>query len=235
VSGPTAAPGDIVVLAGTNGAGKSTVAGAALERQGGHFYNPDRATRAYVDRGLSLPEANSRAWRRGVRQLERAIRDGASYAFETTLGGRTITRILLGAVAQGRAVRIWYVGLASPELHIERVRARVAAGGHDIPEEKIRERWDSSRQNVIRLLPHVSELVLFDNSRDVDVSGGEAPRPEKLLHMKDGQIEYVADPRTVPAWAKPIIQAALSATRALAPTSRRSRRSPAGPPRPHGL
>jgi predicted ABC-type ATPase len=200
-----------VVLAGTNGAGKSSIAGAALERAGGGFYNPDRATRAYVDRGLPLPEANARAWGRGVRQLEGAIRGGTPYAFETTLGGRTITRILLAAAAQGRSIRIWYVGLASPELHIERVRARVAAGGHDIPEEKIRERWDSSRMNLIRLLPHLRELVLFDNSRGVDLSRGEAPCPEKLLHMKDGEVIAVAEPGTVPAWAKPIIQAALSA------------------------
>ncbi|MEX2374079.1 MAG: AAA family ATPase [Dehalococcoidia bacterium] len=211
MTGPATARRDIVVLAGTNGGGKSSVAGAALERAGGKFYNPDRATRAYLERGISLPEANSRAWRRGVRQLERAIRDGTPYAFETTLGGRTITRTLLDAAAQGRSVRIWYVGLASPELHIERVRARVAAGGHDIPEEKIRKRWDSSRRNLIRLLPHVRELVLFDNSRDVDLSAGEAPRPEKLLHTRDGRIKYVAKPRTIPAWAKSIIQAALSA------------------------
>ena len=58
--------------------------------------------------------------------------------------------------------------------------------------------------------PHARELALFDKSRGVDVSGGEAPRAERLLHMKDGEIEYVADPRTAPAWAKSTIQAALS-------------------------
>lgn len=201
--------GDIVVLAGVNGAGKSSIAGAALERQGGEFYNPDRATRAYLGKGLSLPQANARAWRRGVQQLEEAIRDGSSYAFETTLGGRTITRTLLDAAAQGQPVRIWYVGLASPELHIERVRARVAAGGHDIPEARIRARWDSSRQNVIRLLPHVRELVLFDNSREVALSRGQAPRPEKLFHRKDGRVEFVVEPERVPAWAKAIIRVSM--------------------------
>lgn len=207
---PASAPADIVVLAGTNGAGKSSVAGAALESAGGRFYDPDRATRSCIAKGVSLPEANSLAWRRGVRQLERAIRDGSSYAFETTLGGRTITRTLLDAAARGRSVRIWYVGLTSPELHIERVRAKVAEGGHSIPEEKIRERWDSSRKNLIRLLSHARELALFDNSNTVDVAGGEAPRPEKLLHTRDGGVEFVAEPRTIPTWAKPIIQAALS-------------------------
>jgi len=57
----------------------------------------------------------------------------------------------------------------------------------------------------------VYELALFDNRRNVDLAGGEAPRPEKLLHMKNGGVGQVVDLRTVPAWAKPIIQAALSA------------------------
>ena len=177
----------------------------------GEYASPVRPPWPALFAGESSTNAVASRLSPRVRHLERAIRGGGSYAFETTLGGRSITRILLGAAAQGRSVRIWYVGLASPELHVERVRARVAAGGHDIPEEKIRERWDSSRKNLIRLLSHLRELALFDNSRDVDISRGEAPRPERLLHMKEGEIEWVADPRTVPAWSKPIIQAALTA------------------------
>jgi len=56
------------------------------------------------------------------------------------------------------ALRIWYAGLASPELHIERVHERVRRGGHAIPEDRIRERWTTSRQNLIRLLPHATEV-----------------------------------------------------------------------------
>lgn len=204
---PKAEPGEIVVLAGVNGAGKSSVVGAALEREGGAFYDPDRAARAYRSQGLSAGEANGRARRRGVEGLRRAIRDGSSYAFETTLGGRTISALLLHAASQGRAVRIFYVGLGSADLHVQRVKIRVAAGGHDIPEQKIRERWDTSRQNLIRLLPHVSEVVVFDNSKSVDLQGGEAPRPRKLLHVKERV--FVADPAEIPTWAKPLVQAAI--------------------------
>ncbi|MDT8367640.1 MAG: AAA family ATPase [Longimicrobiales bacterium] len=201
--------GEIVVLAGVNGAGKSSVAGAALERVGGTLYDPDKATRAFMAQGLTQEEANARAWHRGREQLEDALRDGRRYAFETTLGGRTMTRLLLDAATRGRRVRVWYVGLASLELHMKRVKERVERGGHDIPEARIRERWDSSRENLVRFLPHLAELVVFDNSRSVAVEAGEAPEPVKLLHLRDGRLGYVAPLDDVPTWAKSIVEAAL--------------------------
>jgi len=69
--------------------------------------------------------------------LERAIAERKTFAFETTLGGATITALLQRALAAGIAVRVWYVGLDSPELHIARVRAR-SHGRHDIPAGHIR-------------------------------------------------------------------------------------------------
>jgi len=208
---------EIVVIAGTNGAGRSSVAGAALRESETVFYDPDRATRAYLEEGLSLPDASSRAWHRGRRQLERAVREGLDYAFETTLGGRTITGLLLEAASAGHAVRIWYVGLESVELHILRVRQRVARGGHDIPEQKIRERWDASRSNLIRLLPEVAELQLYDNSHEAAPEDGKTPRPVRLLHLKAGRIRNLAPPDAVPDWAKPILAAALQLPRSPCP------------------
>jgi predicted ABC-type ATPase len=202
-------PSDILVLAGVNGAGKSSVAGAAFEATGGAYYDADRATRSYVAAGLSLPEANARGWRRGIEQLDRAIRLPASYAFETTLGGRTVTRRLLEAARSGLRVRVWYVGLASAELHIERVNARVARGGHDIPEERILARWTSSRENLVRLLPTLYEIALFDNSWEARLDEGEVPAPQRLLHMKGGALLQLAPPDTIPFWARPIATAVL--------------------------
>lgn len=199
----------IAVLAGTNGAGKSSVAGAAIRASGGDFYNPDEATAAYIGAGLTPGAANSRAWHRGRTQLERAIRDGLEYAFETTLGGQTITRLLLKAASGGHAVRIWYVGLESPELHIRRVKERVSRGGHDIPEEKIRERWDASRENLIRLLPQITELQVYDNSAEAAPEEGRPPNPVRLLHLKSGQILGLPPLGSIPDWAKSILAAAL--------------------------
>jgi predicted ABC-type ATPase len=200
---------EIVVLAGVNGAGKSSVAGAMLMRTGSQFYAPDRAARRFVQAGLPIEEANARAWDRGRRQLESAISSCRNYAFESTLGGRTITRILLEGGRSGHRVRIWYVGLASPDLHIARVRARVARGGHDIPEPLIHQRWLSSRSNLVRLLPVAAELALYDNSIEADPHAGLPPHPARLLHALDGRIIHLAPPRSIPGWAKPVVAAAL--------------------------
>ncbi|CAN5621636.1 hypothetical protein BH23GEM10_BH23GEM10_08500 [soil metagenome] len=204
-----APPAEILVLAGVNGAGKSSIAGAALVRRGGACYNPDVATREYGLAGLSPADANSRAWHRGRAQLERAITSGSSYAFETTLGGRSITQLLIEAATAGHRVRIWYVGLSSPELHVQRVRDRVAKGGHNIPEARIRSRWTSSRENLIRLLPHIAELALHDNSVEARPDAGEPPRPRRILYARTGVIQAVAPPGEVPDWSKPVVMAAL--------------------------
>jgi predicted ABC-type ATPase len=202
-------PSEIVVLAGVNGAGKSSVAGAAFETYGGTYYNPDLATRSYIEAGLSRVEANSRAWRNGVEQLDQAIRTKTNYAFETTLGGRTLTRRLQEAAVSGLRIRVWYVGLSSPEKHIERVRARVLRGGHDIPEDRIRSRWTTSRENLVRLLPSPCELAVFDNTLEARLDEGEIPSPVRLVHMKARVVLDLAPPGAIPSWARPIVAAAL--------------------------
>lgn len=128
-------PQGIYVLAGPNGAGKSSVVGTTLLSRGATFFDPDEYTRTLLSRDASLSEAeaNSDAWHAMVRLLVRAIDERRSFVFETTLGGSTIAGHLQRAAAEGLDVRIWYVALASPELHIERVRLRVAAGGVATP------------------------------------------------------------------------------------------------------
>jgi len=161
--------------------------------------------------GCSADEANSLAWQEGKRRLAAAIRERTSHAFETTLGGRTIPRLLSEAARSGIEVRIWFVGLATPEQHIARVRDRVAAGGHDIPEAKIRERWDTSRRNLISLLPCVADLRVFDNSEERNPASGELPPPRLLLHWKAGTVVEPgpAEIEATPEWAKPMVAAAL--------------------------
>jgi len=202
----------IYVLAGTNGAGKSSIGGAAIRERGADYFNPDEATRRIrlANPGISEREANSAAWHEGKRLLEDAIAKRSTFAFETTLGGETITGLLLRALAEGVEVRIWYVGLATPELHIARVRARVARGGHDIPENRIRQRFEHSRINLIRLLPQLTELRLLDNSTDADPATGAAPTPLLVLHVVEGKIAAMCDIADVPTWAKPIVAAAVT-------------------------
>lgn len=206
----------IYVLAGTNGAGKSSVGGAAIREKGADYFNPDEATRRIraTNPHISERDANIAAWQEGKRLLEEAIAKRLVFAIETTLGGETITALLVRALAKGLEVRMWYVALATPELHIARVRARVARGGHDIPENTIRERYDRSRVNLIRLLPHLTELRVFDNSVEADPASGAAPAPLLVLHTVNGHITAMCDLARVPKWAKPIVAAAMSSSAA---------------------
>lgn len=201
----------IWVLAGTNGAGKSSIGGEFLRRAGGDYFNPDEVARRIrgANPGYTQAQANAAAWGEGVRQLEEAIRRRREHFFETTLGGETFTRMLELALAAGYEVRIWYVGLRSPELHIARVAARVRKGGHDIPEGDIRRRYDNSRRNLIRLLPRLTELRLHDNSAEADPTSRKIPAPRLILHMQRGKILGPADLTHTPEWAKPIVSAAL--------------------------
>jgi predicted ABC-type ATPase len=201
----------IYVLAGTNGAGKSSIAGATFRRHGVEPFDPDAAARLIAARlpGLSQAEANSAAWHQGKRLLERAIAERSAFAFETTLGGATMTALLEQALASSLEVRVWYVGLSSPELHLARVRSRVARGGHDIPEATVRRRFHGSRMNLIRLLPRLTELRVYDNSAEADPHAGAAPKPVLVLHLVRGRIVSTCDLRLTPQWAKPIVAAAM--------------------------
>jgi predicted ABC-type ATPase len=199
------------VLAGTNGAGKSSILGEMLTRQGTEYYNPDTATKSILaaNLNLSLDQANSAAWNEGRRMLERAIDEKKDFAFETTLGGNTIPNLLEKALSEGLEVRIWYVALHSPELHLARVRSRVSKGGHDIPEDKVRERYNQSILNLIHLLPRLTQLRLYDNSAEADPQSGLNPEPTLILHCKDGKIIESCELRKVPDWAKPVIAIAV--------------------------
>ena len=179
------------VLAGANGAGKSTFAGDVFLR----------------------PHAKP-VWPKGTitkqgERLELAIAQRCDYSFQTPLSNKTITGQLEMALSAGIEVRIWYVGLSSPELHIARVRARGTAGGKNIPGETIRNAYYRSRHNLIRLLPRVTELRLYDNSEEADPDGGVLPYPHLILHVVKGSVQNVCGAEGFPDWVKPIIEAFL--------------------------
>lgn len=207
MSGPA-----IYVFAGVNGAGKSSIGGENLRRLGGDYFNPDEVARRLQDeKKCTIDEANGFAWEEGRQRLELAITSRTDFSFETTLGGNTIPRLLREAAVAGLEVLIWFVGLSSPEQHLARVRARVETGGHDIPEEKIRERWNGSRRNLVLLMPLLSELRVFDNSTEADPQTGTVPPPRLLLHWKGGRI--IAPSREAmaqtPDWAAEILAQAM--------------------------
>jgi predicted ABC-type ATPase len=200
----------LLILAGVNGAGKSSIGGnVMLRRAGMTWFNPDAYARLLRQGGLALPQADALAWQHGVDLLDQAVAAGHSHALETSLGGVTMKQRIASA-SSTHDVLVWFCGLSSPEHHIKRVALRVAAGGHDTLEAKIRERWIQAPLNLIELMPCLSELRVFDNSV-------EAPQdqpiqdPQLVLHLRSGTVQFpvaLADLERTPAWAKPIVKAA---------------------------
>jgi predicted ABC-type ATPase len=203
----------LYVLAGVNGAGKSSIGGHLLERDGLTWFNPDTFARELqAATGCEQEAANAHAWQEGMRRLDEALEKGWNHAFETTLGGNTVASKILQAT-QTHDVLIWFCGLSSPELHIARVKARVAAGGHSIPEEKIRERYPHAQINLIKLMPHAAYIQVYDNSTEA-AADGTVPDPLLVFEMEHGQVIWPAHDdakalQRVPEWIKSILEAAL--------------------------
>lgn len=203
----------LFVLAGVNGAGKSSIGGHLLTANRLSWYDPDAFAREWKDTsGCTQEAANAVAWAEGLRRLDAAVASGASFAFETTLGGSTIATRLRDAAAT-HDVEVWFCGLRDADQHAARVRSRVQQGGHDIPEAMIRARFTTSRRNLLALLPSLSFLAVYDNSRDV-AAGEAVPDPVLVLAMEERRLVFPrADDlealRACPDWAKPLLEEAL--------------------------
>jgi len=160
----------IVIIAGPNGAGKTTFAREFLPREADCpvFINVD-----LIAAGLSPFDPGRAALRAGrlvLQEIDRRVRTRESFAFETTLSGHNYARLIPLWRAAGYYVKLIFLSLSSAGLAVDRVAARVAQGGHDVPEVVIRRRFDAGLRNFEGLYQElVDSWVLYDNS-------GPAPR-----------------------------------------------------------
>jgi predicted ABC-type ATPase len=178
-----------------------------IRASGAVYYNPDEAARQIRNAipSLSQREANGRAWGMGRDLLRRAIDERKDFVFESTLGAHTIPGMLAEAADAGGAIHVWFVGLDGAERHLARVRARVKAGGHDIPEADIRRRYETSRENLAWLMPKLASLRVYDNSIEADPASGKAPMPRLILHLEGGRIVAPENLAATPDWAKALV------------------------------
>lgn len=155
----------LVIIAGPNGAGQSTLAPLLLRDWLGlmEFVNADT-----IASGLSAFHPESAAIEAGrimLRRLHELAAKGESFAFETTLTTRSYARWLSQLSGGGYRVSLMFIWLDSAELAIERVRARVVSGGHDIPEETVRQRYRKGICNFFALYRQLAESWgVYDNS-----------------------------------------------------------------------
>jgi predicted ABC-type ATPase len=149
----------LVVLAGPNGAGKSTFYSVFLAESPLPFLNADLFA---AETGIDSLEA--------ARILDatrdRMIEDGLGFITETVFSDPYGAKLdmLRKAVAAGYEVTLIYIGAQSTELLSRRIDQRIAAGGHDVPRDRIATRFERSLQNLKQAITFVPRVELYDNS-----------------------------------------------------------------------
>jgi predicted ABC-type ATPase len=176
---------NVIVLAGINGAGKTTASRQVLAEAFGvlTFVNAD-----VIAQGLSGFDPEAAAFEAGrimLARLQSLAEQRANFAFETTLAARSYAGWLDKLRCDGYGVHLFYYWLSSADLAIARVAARVRLGGHHIPDATIRQRHGRSVRNLFDMYMQVTTTwKVYDNSH-----GG----PRLIAHGGIGQSPVIVD------------------------------------------
>ena len=149
----------VVALAGQNGAGKTTFYKAYLKASGLRFVNADEIARDL--------RADAYAAAKMADTLRRELlAEHESFIFETVFSDPVGDKIafLKEAERSGYTVVLFFIGAKGPEISDERVAMRVLKGGHDVPADKLKERYPRVMKNLQRALLEISNVRVYDNS-----------------------------------------------------------------------
>ncbi|MBO4671584.1 MAG: zeta toxin family protein [Bacteroidales bacterium] len=155
----------LIILAGCNGAGKTTASYTFLPEilDCREFVNSDEFAKSLSPFDPSI--ASVSASRYMLMRIEYLLEQNADFSIETTLATRSLVTIIRRAKAQGYKITLIYLWLQSPELALQRVRSRVASGGHNIPEDVLRRRY---RMGIAYLfdtyMPLCDNWIIADNT-----------------------------------------------------------------------
>ena len=155
----------LYIIAGCNGAGKTTASFTVLPEMLGcnEFVNADE-----IAKGLSPFNPEGVAIQAGRLMIDRIIhllKEGETFAFETTLATRSYVNLIQRAQRRGYFVTLLFFSLSTPEQAVARVAKRVSQGGHDIPIDVILRRYDAGLQNFFQLYTPICDYwTLYDNS-----------------------------------------------------------------------
>ena len=176
----------LIVLAGPNGAGKSTYFKIYLRSAGMLSVNADEITRR-----IDIPNPEAARAADGIRA--ELLRSKVSFITETVFSDPYGAKLqfLRDALAAGYEVRLIFIGLSSAVLSEARVIARVRAGGHDVPSERLSRRYEQSLKNLRAALEFVPDVTVFDNSSAADPF-------RLLLRQRNAKPMELAQP--FPAW-----------------------------------
>lgn len=147
----------VVVFAGPNGSGKSTVTDYA--EKAGEYINAD-------DIKAALNCSDLEAAQLAEKRREQCLAEHKDFTFETVLSTTRNLELLKKAKANGYFVRCYYILTSSPDINVMRVAARVYSGGHSVPEDKIRSRYDRALALVPELISVCDICNIYDNTTE---------------------------------------------------------------------
>lgn len=156
----------LYIISGCNGAGKTTASYSLLPEMldCSEFVNSDEFAKSLSP--FKPENASIQASRYMLMKIRYLLNKQRDFAVETTLATRTLLKTAKMAQKAGYTVTLLYFWLNSPELAIERVKARVATGGHNIPEETIRRRYQVGIDYFFHYYAPICERwILADNSQ----------------------------------------------------------------------
>lgn len=204
----------LCILGGCNGAGKTTLARELLPRLGlMRFLNADE-----IARGLSPLDPSLTAFKAGRLLIEEArglIAAKASFAIESTLSGKTYVAMIREAKSLGYRILLHYIRIGSGDQAVGRVGLRVKLGGHDVPEDDIRRRFERSRKHFIEdYVPLADEWGLWDNHSPpaVQIADSATHTLEQLQTMLASNSLQETPPREMSEMSKIVLEASRVAT-----------------------
>ena len=170
------------IISGCNGAGKTTASYSLLPEllDCREFVNSDEFAKSLSPFDPSA--ASVSASRYMLKKIWYLLERGEDFALETTLATRALMKIIQAARDRGYTITLLYLWLNSPELAIRRVKARVKAGGHNIPDEVVRRRYVMGLKYFFEdYKPESDHWILADNSKSPFVVVAEGSKTETII------------------------------------------------------
>lgn len=171
------------IFAGVNGAGKTTLYYNELEKSKdfGLRINIDEIVSSFGDYKSSKDQM--RASKIALKMRQNYINKGLDFNQESTLCGSSILSLFKTLKEKGYKINLYYIGVDSPQIAKERIKIRVAKGGHFIKDELVEKRFYKSLENLKKVLPLCDEVKIFDNSKEC----------KQICEIKDNKIKHFTE------------------------------------------
>ena len=177
------------IIGGVNGVGKSSLTGvlAAESNDLGVIIDTDKITAAMGGNKIN-------GGKEAIARINNSIEKGINFTQETTLSGSRTLKTIKKARELDYFIRLYYVGVNSADESIKRIKNRVEKGGHDIPEQDVKRRYNKRFEDLANILPYCNEVKFYDNEN------GFAEKAE----YKNG--EFITKNNIIPEWIKNLKQ-----------------------------